>query len=97
MIQLTQKLRPLVAGSASTVGVLYKHFLDTRTNHNDPRINTLEKSLELQVALNETLEVQIKIVQALLENVQKTLRILTIGMVATATIAAVALAVAVLK
>jgi hypothetical protein len=53
--------------------------------------------LELQVALNETLEVQIKIVQALLENVQKSLRVLTIGMVATATIAALALAVAILK
>lgn len=97
MIQLIQKLRPLLAGSAGTVGALYKHFLDTRTNHNDSRINALEKSLELQVALNETLEVQIKIVQALLENVQKTLRIVTIGMVATATIAALALAVAILK
>jgi hypothetical protein len=97
MLQLIQKLRPFVTGGANTVGALYKHYLDTRTNHSDSRINALEKSLELQVALNETLEVQIKIVQALLENVQKTLRVLTIGMVATATIAALALAVAILK
>ena len=53
--------------------------------------------MELQAALNETVEVQIRIIQALIENVQKTLRIVMIGVIATATIAALALAVAILK
>jgi len=96
MMQLIRKLRPLAAGGATAVEFC-KRLLDSRTNHSDARINALEESMELQAALNETVGVQIRIIQALLENVQKTLRIVMIGVIATATIAALALAVAILK
>ena len=96
MMQLIQKLRPLAAGGAAAVEFC-KHLLDSRTNHEDSRIDALEESMELQAALNETVGVQIRIIQALLENVQRTLRIVLLGVIATATIAALALAVAILK
>ena len=96
MMQLLQKLRPLAAGGAAAVEFC-KHVLDSRTSHSDARIDALEENMELQAALNETVEVQIRIIQALIENVQKTLRIVMIGVIATATIAALALAVAILK
>jgi hypothetical protein len=94
MLQLIQKLRPLLSSGA---GTLYKHFLDTPSNHSDVRINALEKSLELQAALNETVEVQIKIVQTSLENVQKTLHSIIFGLIAVAIVAGAALAAAVLR
>jgi len=96
MMQLIRKLRPLAAGGAAAVEFC-KHLLDSRNNHSDARIDALGQSMELQAALNETIGVQIRIIQALLENVQKTLRIVMIGVIATATIAALALAVAILK
>lgn len=96
MMQLIRKLRPLAAGGATAVEFC-RHLLDSRTNHSDARIDALEESMELQAALNETVGVQIRIIQALLENVQKTLRIVMIGVIATATLAALALAVAILK
>jgi len=96
MMQLIRKLRPLAAGGATAVEFC-KHLLDSRTNHNNARIDALEESMELQAALNETVGVQIAIIQALLEKVQRTLRIVMIGVIATATIAALALAAAILS
>ena len=97
MLQFIQRFRPFISSGAQTLGTIYKHLLDARTNQSDSRIRTLEKSLELQAALNETVEVQIKIVQASLESVQKTLRVVVLGTIATATIAGLALAVALLR
>ena len=96
MMQLIRKLRPLAAGGATAVEFC-RHLLDSRTNHGDARIDALEENMELQAALNETVGVQSEIIQALLENVQKTLRIVMIGVIATATIATLALAVEILK
>ena len=96
MMQLIRKLRPLAASGATAVEFC-KHLLESRTNHEDLRLDALEESMKLQAALNESVGVQIAIIQVLLENVQKTLRIVMIGVIATATIAALALAAAILK
>ena len=96
MMQLIRKLRPLAASGATAVEFC-RHLLDSRTNHEEPRIDALEENMKLQAALNESVGVQIAIIQALLENLQKTLRIVMIGVIATATIAALALAAAILK
>lgn len=94
MVQFIQRFRPLISNAA---GVIYKHLLAARANHADARIAALEKGLEMQAALNETVEVQIKTVQSSLETVQKTLRIVILGVIATATLAGLALAVALLR
>ncbi len=93
MLQVIQRFRPLISSAADAI---YKHLLDARSGNSEARIGALEKGLELQAALNETVEVQIKIIQASLENVQKALRIVILGLIGTATIAALALAVALL-
>jgi hypothetical protein len=51
----------------------------------------------LQAAFNEKVEVQLKIVQTLLENVQRSLKLLIIAAIATAVIAVVAILLAILK
>ncbi|HXF75684.1 MAG TPA: hypothetical protein VNN13_06295 [Methylomirabilota bacterium] len=94
MLQVIQRFRPLISSAADAI---YKRLLDARSGNSEARIGALEKGLELQAALNETVEVQIKIIQASLENVQKALRIVILGLIGTATIAALALAVALLS
>jgi len=97
MLQLIQRLRPLISTSANAVGAFYKHLLDSRANHSDARMDALEKSIELQAALSDTMEMRIKILQESLDNVHKTLRIVVVGLIATATIAGIALAAALLR
>jgi hypothetical protein len=53
--------------------------------------------MELQVTLNETVDAQIKLVHSLLEKVQKRLQVVIIALIATGTLAALALAAAFMK
>ncbi|HWO41029.1 MAG TPA: hypothetical protein VNO43_04420 [Candidatus Eisenbacteria bacterium] len=94
MLGFVQRFRPLISNAA---GAIYKYLLDARASHADARIAALEKGLEMQAALNETVEMRIKIVQSSLESVQKTLRIVILGVIATATLAGLALTVALLR
>ncbi len=57
----------------------------------EARIANLEKTMGLQAALNEKVEVQLKIVETLLENIQKSLKTLIIAAIGTAVIAILAI------
>ena len=63
----------------------------------EARIANLEKTMRLQAALNEKVEVQLKIVETLLENIQKSLKTLIIAAIGTAVIAILAIVIALLK
>ena len=94
---LVEKFGPLILGSAPVVSAIRKVVADSRFGADESRISRLEKTMELQAALNEKVEVQLKIVQALLENVQRSLKLLTIAAIATAIIAVVAIFLALFK
>ena len=94
---LVEKLGPLILGSAPVISAIRKIVADSRLGSDEARISNLEKTMGLQAALNEKVDVQLKIVQTLLENVQRSLRLLAIAAIATAIIAALALVLAILK
>ena len=92
MKQLFAKLRPLVSGGATAVGALQKLLVDLRSDHGADRLTALEKSFELQAELNETVDVQLNVLRAQLAKLRNTMQILLIALIATATLAAIALA-----
>ncbi len=94
---LLSKLRPLVAGGASAVGALRKRLTDARSDPSVDRLAALEKSLELQAELNETMDVQITVLQVQLAKLRKTVQVLLIALIATAAVAAIALAAAFMR
>jgi hypothetical protein len=53
--------------------------------------------MEIQSVLNENVDVQIKVIHALLEKTQKKLRIVIVLLIATATVAALAFATALMR
>jgi hypothetical protein len=53
--------------------------------------------MELQSSLNESIDAQLRIVQALLERVQRSLKILVVMIIGTAVIGVIALALVILK
>ena len=61
------------------------------------RLEALEKAAEVQAALNDSVTFQLKVVCDLLEKSRKRLFVVTLGLIATATVAAVALAAAMLS
>jgi hypothetical protein len=63
----------------------------------EPRLDALENAIEVQSTLNKTVDVQMNLILALLEKAQKRLQITLLALIATATLAALALAVAILK
>lgn len=97
MKQLFAKLWPLVSGGATAVGAVRKRLADLRPDHAADRLAVLEKSLELQAELNETVDVQITLLQVQLAKLRKTVQLLLIALIATATLAAIALAAAFMR
>ena len=94
MRRLIEKLGLLLSGSAAALSNLHKRLTESRPNAIEARRDALERAMEIQATLNETVDVQIKLIYALLEKVQKRLQIVTIVLIATATLAALALAAA---
>lgn len=94
---LFAKLRPLAAGGASAVGVLRKRLADLRADPSADRLLALEKTVELQAQLNQTVDVQIAVLQAQLAKLRRAVQLLVIVLIATATLAAIALAAALLR
>jgi len=93
MRQLLTKLRPLVvAGGTAAVGALRKRFGDLRSDDSANRLAALEKGFEIQNELNANMDVQITVLQVQLVKLRKTVQFLLIALVATTTIAAIALA-----
>jgi len=94
---LLEKLGPLILGSAPVVSAIRRVVSDSRMGSDEARIANLEKTMGLQAALNEKVEVQLKIVETLLENIQKSLKTLIIAAIGTAVIAILAIVIALLK
>jgi hypothetical protein len=97
MRQLIDKLRALIVGSAVAASNLRKHLTEAQPSVSESRLEAVERAMEIQVMVNETADAQIKLVHALLEKVQKRLQMVIIALIATATIAALALAAALLN
>lgn len=97
MRQLIDKLRALIGGSAAAANNLRKRLTEARPDAAESRLEALDRAMEIQVMLNETVDAQIKLVHSLLEKVQRRLQIVTIALIATGTLAALALAAAFLK
>ena len=98
MRQLLTKLRPLVvAGGTAAVGALRRRLGDLRSDDSANRLTALEKGFEIQNELNATMDVQITVLQAQLAKLRKTVQFLLIALIATATIAAIALAAALMR
>jgi hypothetical protein len=94
MKQLIQKLGPVVLGGAAIVGNLRKMLAESRPNGVESRVDAIENALEIQTTLNESVDVQMKLIHALLEKAHKRLQLVLLGLIATATLAAFALAMA---
>lgn len=97
MKDLIQKLGPIVLGSATVVANLRKLLAETRPSGSDARIDAIENVLQIQSTLNESLDVQVRLIQELLKKTQKRLQIVTVALIAAGTLAALALAIAVMK
>lgn len=93
MRKLIETLGSLLSGSAAALSNLRKRLTESRPDV-ETRLNALERAMEIQATLNESVDVQIKLIYAMLEKVQQRLQILTIVLIATATLAALALAAA---
>ena len=97
MKDLIQKLGPIVLGSATVVANLRKLLAETRPSSSDARIDAIENALQIQSTLNESLDVQVRLIQELLKKTQKRLQIVTVALIAAGTLAVLALAIAVMK
>ncbi len=97
MKDLIQKLGPIVLGSATVIANLRKLLAETRPSGADARIDAIENALQIQSTLNESLDVQVRLIQELLKKTQKRLQIVTVALIAAGTLAALALALAVMK
>jgi uncharacterized coiled-coil protein SlyX len=95
--RLVEKLAPLVLASAPVVSAIRKLVADSRDGSVEARITNLEEAMELQSALNEKIDVELKIVHALLEKLQRSLRILIITVIVALILAVAALAIALVK
>lgn len=95
--KLIEKLAPLVLASAPVVGAIRKLVADSRDGNLEARIANLEKAMELQSALNEKIDVELKIVHTLLEKVQRFFRSLIITVIVALILAVAALAIALMK
>jgi hypothetical protein len=93
--QLIKKLSLWVTASGVTLG--FGRKADSPHAELTTRLNALETVLESQGTVNENFALQLKVVYARVETMQKQLLVMTIALIATATIAALALAVAILS
>jgi hypothetical protein len=95
--RLIERLGPFVLSTAPAIGAIRKLLDDSAKEGSEAQVANLEKAMELQSALNESIDVQLKIVQALLKRVQRSLQILVIAVIGTAIIAAAALVLVILQ
>jgi hypothetical protein len=97
MKDLIQKLGPILVGSATVVANLRKLLAESRPNGADARIDAIENALQVQSTLNESLDVQVRLIHELLKKTQTRLQLVVGALIATGTVAALALAVAAMK
>ena len=97
MKELIQKLGPIVLGSATIVANLRKLLAESRPSDTDMRIEGLEKALQIQSTFNESVDVQLRMMHQLLRKSQQKLQLVIVALIATATLAGVALAMAIMR
>jgi hypothetical protein len=97
MKDLIQRLGPIVLGSATVVANLRKLLAESRPDDTHARIETVENALQVQSTLNESVDIHVRLIHELLKETQKRLQIVIVALIATGTLAALALAVAVMK
>jgi tetrahydromethanopterin S-methyltransferase subunit G len=97
LARLIQRLGPLILSGAPVVVAMRKLLDDSAKAGYEARVANLEKAMELQSALNESIDTQLKIVQVLLKRVQRSLKILVVSVIGTAIIAVTALVLVVLN
>jgi hypothetical protein len=74
LARLIQRLGPLMLIGAPVIVAMRKLLDDSAKAGYEARVANLEKAMELQSALNESIDAQLKIVQVLLTRVQRSLR-----------------------
>jgi hypothetical protein len=97
MKALLKKLGLLIPTGAAALISLRNRLAEPRSNSAEAQLGALEKAMEIQTVLNENVDVQIKVIHALLEKTQKKLRIVIVLLIATATVAALAFATALMR
>ena len=97
MKALLKKLGLLIPTGAAALISLRNRLAEPRSNGAEAQFDALEKAMEIQSVLNENVDVQIKVIHALLEKTQKKLRIVIVLLIATATVAALAFAIALMR
>ena len=97
MKQLIQKLGPLVLSGAAIVSNLRKGLMESRPQGIESRLDAMENALEVQATLNESTDVQMKLIHALMEKTHKRLQLVIIALIAAGTVAALALAMVLMK
>jgi hypothetical protein len=97
MKALLKKLGLLIPTGAAALISLRNRLAEPRSNGTEAQLDALEKAMEIQSTLNENVDVQIKVIHALLEKTQKKLRIVIVLLIATATVAALAFATALMR
>jgi hypothetical protein len=97
MKQLIQKLGPLVLGGAAIVSNLHKGLMELRPKDIESRLDAMENAVEIQATLNKSIDVQMKLIHALMEKTRKRLQLVIIALIATGTVAALALAMVLMK
>ena len=97
MKELIQKLGPIVLGSATVVTNLRKLLAESRPSGTEARVEALENALQVQSTLNENVDVQLRLIHELLKKTRQRLQLVIVALIATATIAALALAMAIMR
>jgi hypothetical protein len=97
LASLIQRLGPLILSGVPVMVAIRKLLDDSAKGGYQTRVANLEKAMELQSALNESIDAQLKIVQVLLKRVQRSLKILVVTVIVTAMIAVTALGFVVLN
>jgi hypothetical protein len=94
---IIRSLRRLTDRGAQLLGRSTARKSNSPSGNHSHRVEALEKAAEVQAAFNETVTFQLKVVCDLLEQSRKRLFAMTLWLIATATVAAVALAAAMLS
>lgn len=94
MRSITGTVGRLLSGGRAAWQNLRNRTTGRPSSASEMRLDAVEKAMQIQTTLNESVDVQIKLLYALLEKTQKKLQIAIIALIATATIAALALAAA---
>ena len=96
---LVKQLAGHLPGVVRTVGDVALLVAKMRSSQRDgdPRLVRLEKAMELQASLNDKLTSQLEVIQAVLERLRKSLRLLWLAVIAASILAVIAIVLVLMK